>query len=62
MTADKDTALVLAEMVGLVAKVGAPRATQIFDCLNAIHEATKDFPDDIKQEAVQWAFEIARKS
>ena len=59
---DLDLSVVILEMSELVKKFGKDKALQILDCCEAIHEATKDFSDDVKDDAIKWVMDIARKS
>jgi len=64
MMADKNEqiAFVISELAELVKKFGADKAIKILDCINAIHEATKQFPDDIREDAIQWVIDVTEKS
>jgi len=62
MNENDKLAFVILELAELVKKFGQEKALKILDCINAINEATKDIPNDIKEDAIQWVFDIAKKS
>ena len=61
MIENEKLAFVVSQMGELVKRHGADKAMKILDCCNAIYNATKDFSDDVKEDAIQWVLELARK-
>lgn len=61
MNENDKIAFVILQFAELVKKFGTDRAVKILDCISAIHEATKDIPDDIKEDAFQWVVDISKK-
>ena len=59
---ENDLSFVLLEMADLIKKFGKDKAFKILDCCTAIHEATKDFPDDIKEDAIEWVIDVSRRA
>ena len=62
MTENEKLSFIILQLGDLVKKYGLEKALKILDCIKAIHEATKDFPDDIKEDAIQWVIDMAKKS
>lgn len=59
---EKQLAVVLREMNELEKKFGQYKAFKIFECISSIHKATEPFPEDVKEDAMQWVLDLSLKT